>query len=721
MIGGFVKLLNAQDVPENEEKKELTEKKKEETKGNKLVLEKEVVSSSRIDQTPFQSPLALTIVEKKEIVEKAGRTPAEILMYKPGIWIQKTGHQGGAPVLRGFMGNQVVYLFDGIRRNTAGIFGGPNGFLQTIDALDVDKIEVVRGPGSVLYGSDAIGGVINVISNEEPIFTDKWSFGGRSYAQFRSADQEKSGRQEIHVSNKKFFLFGGITSRDIDDLEGGHGVSIQTPSGSREFNWDLQTDYLIAPDHVIEAFAQSYDRPSGSRFDRPTQKSNANREMYGLRYFGKEIGFINELQTTTYYHNQESLTDSPNFDSASKESTIGFEVQAKSTIKDTVNLVYGIHYHQDNIDASDPQNGTEETNVKWQNPALFVLSEYQVTDRLKIDLGLRWDQFSLKSHAPDVSDLDQTVQDAIASGAFALKDLNLDASANALTGGLGATFGITEHINLVAHIGKAFRAPNKSDELEFGQFTFGFNVPTTNIKPESSWTYEIGTKAQYESFSAGFNTYYTVVQDGIISEPGTFNGLTYIDVNGNGVEDSDERVYRKSNSKDKIVAYGVEFESNWYIPTNWTEAIFRDNFLSVYTNFSVAQGKNKGTNEPLDRGFPLNGLFGLRIENDRDAQKRVWWVSVETWLVSDFHKIPSGRFNADPAFLNNPQDSKSGLIRPDGMPGFGIINLHGGVKVYEGSTVTFGVENIYDKNYRMKDSRMDAPGINFILGLEVIF
>lgn len=680
-----------------------------------------VVVATRRPEDPFDIPRSVNVIDERRLLERGARTAAEALRYQPGIWVQKTGHVGGAPIIRGFMGNQVIYLFDGVRRNTASLFAGPNSYLQTVDELDIDRIEVVRGPGSVLYGSDAIGGAIDVTTNELPLFPVEAETGLRSYSRVASADRELSSRLEGYVAGPELFVAVGGTYRSIDDLEGGRGVGLQEPSSWRERNWDAQVDWLVDPDSTLELFFQDYSRPRATRYDRPDQISTADRELLGLRYESHDLPFAERVELTLYHQDQRDTLDATFFDSLAEDRTIGFDAQATSDVSDTVSVTWGVHVHRDESESSDPQSGTADPDVEWINPAVFALTQWQASERLRFDLGLRWDSFALESDSPGFANLPAEIQDAILNGAFSEDDLELDQDDDALTGGLGAVYSLTEETNVFAHVGRAFRAPNKSDLLSYGQFTFGFEVPTPDVEPESSWTYELGVRHEERDFAAELVGFYTEVDDAIVNEPGTFNGESFIDVNGNGIEDPAEQVFLNTNSSGTVRAYGAELTARQYLPRDWVDGLVGENEVSCYGNASWIYGEDTGTDEPLDRAYPANLVFGVRLEDSRVVAERDWWVELETWWVRHFDRIPSTRLG-DPAFLNDPQDASSGLLGGDGtVPGFALFNLRGGLRVTANATLYLGLENFTDEDYRVKDSRIDGPGINFIVGLDVAF
>jgi len=686
------------------------------------VLPEVVVIATRYPSAAQDVPRSVTVIDEEELRERAPRTVAEALRYQPGIWVQKTGHLGGAPIIRGFMGNQVVYLFDGIRRNTASLFAGPNSFLQNIDAMDVDRIEVIRGPGSVLYGSDAIGGVVNVISNEDLGFSEALNWGGRMLGRYGSADQETSSRVEGFLTSPDFNLFLGGTRRNFQDLESGRGGGVQTPSSWFEHNWDGQMGWNLGNDQRLDFFVQSFSRPEGRRFDKPNWVQQNDRDMYNLRYQGEDLAFADSVQANAWYHSQRNFIDEAFWDSDSVDRTVGVDLQAVSALGSDLLVTWGFTAYRDDVQKSNPQSGTEDPRVDWLDTALFGLAEWAVVEDVDLSLGLRVDRFNLDSTAPPFDRLDPNVQAAINNGSLSLADLNLDRTDTAITGGLGVDWDLTDVVTVYSHIGRAFRAPNKADMLSFGAFTFGFNVPSPDLQPESSWTYELGVKAQTQDSAVALAGYLTTVSDGIISQPGTFNGSSFIDLNGNGMEDSGEQVYQKVNSPDDIVVRGIELQLVQYLPESWVRSVLDHGAVSIYGNFTWMRGKDKGTGEPLDRGIPTNALLGLRWEDSRIPALQRWWLSLESWMVDSFDRIPTSRYS-DGAFYTDPQDpGNSSFLAPGPrVPGFTVFSLRGGVRLSENANLTVGIENLTNELYRVKDSRIDAPGTNVVAALEVRF
>jgi iron complex outermembrane receptor protein/hemoglobin/transferrin/lactoferrin receptor protein len=114
----------------------------------------------------FDTPEAVSVLTQKQLLQNAPRSTPEALMGLPGVWVQKTNHGGGSPFIRGLTGQQTLILIDGIRLNNATFRSGPNQYFNTIDPQSIAQIEVLRGSGSVQYGSDALGGVVHVLTKK---------------------------------------------------------------------------------------------------------------------------------------------------------------------------------------------------------------------------------------------------------------------------------------------------------------------------------------------------------------------------------------------------------------------------------------------------------------------------------------------------------------------------------------------------------------------------
>jgi outer membrane cobalamin receptor len=210
-----------------------------------LDLNEVIFTGKKMKSNVFNTAESISILNSKSLSLNSQRNTPELLNEAPGVFIQKTNHGGGSAFLRGLTGNQVLYLIDGIRINNAITRYGPNQYLNTIDRFSIDRLEIVRGSGSVLFGSDAIGGVINMLSINPDIKQQK-AFSGKISTRLGSNNLEESLNGRISYKNKESWLTSGITTRSFGDLIGGKNTKLQHPSGYDEFCYDIKTNIQIS-------------------------------------------------------------------------------------------------------------------------------------------------------------------------------------------------------------------------------------------------------------------------------------------------------------------------------------------------------------------------------------------------------------------------------------------------------------------------------------------
>ena len=214
-----------------------------------------VVTAQRYETPTFERPEALTVLSSRDLARNALRSTPEVLEGQSGVFIQKTNHGGGSPFVRGLTGQQTLLLVDGIRLNNATFRSGPNQYLNTLDPFLLDRVEIARGSGSVQYGSDALGGTINVLTST-PDFSDSPAFHGSVVGKLASGGMEKSGRLALGVSGPKAAVQGGFSYRNFGDLVGGKGIGKQIPTGYDQYSFDLKSLFQLSPSLRLTAAVQ---------------------------------------------------------------------------------------------------------------------------------------------------------------------------------------------------------------------------------------------------------------------------------------------------------------------------------------------------------------------------------------------------------------------------------------------------------------------------------
>src|SRR5687768_7461000 len=201
-------------------------------------LDEVVITAQRSKQKELFIPYSVQSINKGYLKNFGPRTTPEALMGINGVFIQKTNHGGGSPFVRGLTGNQTLILIDGIRLNNSTFRYGPNQYLNTIDAYTINRIEVAKGTGSVQYGSDALGGVMQVFT-KEPSFSQtdkKWK--GKAVTKYMTRNMEKSVRGEGEYNAQKMAAMVGSTYRDFGCFVGCDSTAKQSPSGYKSFAVD---------------------------------------------------------------------------------------------------------------------------------------------------------------------------------------------------------------------------------------------------------------------------------------------------------------------------------------------------------------------------------------------------------------------------------------------------------------------------------------------------
>lgn len=173
-----------------------------------------VITANRFGSVGINTPEAIKVADELSIRESQLRTAPEALSLTPGVFVQKTNHGGGSPFVRGLTGNQTLLLLDGVRLSNSTTRYGPNQYFNTIDVFSIEKMEVLRGSGSVQYGSDAIGGTIQAFSHRLST-TDESLWGSSLLTRFATHGMEHSIRGGVSYSNNRIALRSGITWRNF--------------------------------------------------------------------------------------------------------------------------------------------------------------------------------------------------------------------------------------------------------------------------------------------------------------------------------------------------------------------------------------------------------------------------------------------------------------------------------------------------------------------------
>lgn len=631
------------------------------------------VSVTKNSLPGFLQSASISYLSERNIQENVSRSMAEVMTTTAGVWVQKTNHGGGSPFIRGLTGNYTLLLVDGIRLNNSTFRYGPNQYFNTISPFSVSAVEVLRGAGSTLYGSDAIGGTIN-INTISPSFEQERKIYGSVGGQFMSRGMEYTGNTELGGNFGKFAYILNGTIRDFGDIYAGKGLGYEAPSGYSEKDLFFKGLWQISDKQKFTFNYQWLRQDTVPRYDKVALKDykyyNFTLQQQLLTYvrFDQEwLGspFKNFQFTASFQQsNEERDTRKNDFPINKNErddvSTLGLNAILNVLFFKKIESVFGGDFYYDWINSSrkleNVETGQDSTFSRGLYPdgatsftTAFYNSNLYKINRWTFQLGWRYNFTSNRAEDDMFGDLGLATSSLIGNGSINYKFNNN---------------------SLYATVNTGFRAPNINDISSLGDFDYGVEVPARDLKPEKSTNYELGYKLATKSFNMNVAGFYTKIRDLIDRVPVTYNGDSLI--NGS-------QVYTKANVGQAFVT-GFEMDFETIVVTNF----------SIFGNMTYTYGHNVTKDEPFRRIPPLFGDLSLRYG------KKGYYVILQALAAGKQDRLSAG-------------DIDDHRIPDGGTPGWFVLNLKGGYK-WKWITVNLAFNNIFNEPYRMHGSGVDGLG-----------
>ncbi len=672
-------------------------------------LEPFVVTPTRGPRRLEQAPSLTSLITAADILEEQPRTLPEALDELPGVMVQKTGHGQGSPFIRGFTGFRNLLLIDGIRLNNSVFRDGPNQYWNTIDPYSIDRLEVVKGPGSVLYGSDAIGGTVNVLTTGPLLAGEGLHVGGRGFYRLSTAERSHTYRGSVEiVQDGTVGLLVGGTFRDYGDLETGRGRLPRT--GYEELDFDAKLEWridegvrlVVAHQRVdIDDAWRTHRTVFGRSFagttlgDEQRRVLDQNRDLTYAQLRAEDLGgAIDSAVVSLSYQTQAEQRDRVRADG--RRDVQGFDVDTigvwaqLGSVTPIGRLTWGVEWYRDEVDSfrTDFAPDGSISAVRIQGPVAddatydlvgaYVQNEIPIGEDLDLFLGGRWTW--ARADAGRVQDPETGDPTSITEDFDALVG-----SARAVWTPAG-----TEGLGFFGGVSQGFRAPNLSDLTRLDTARSDeIETPAPGLEPERFLAFEGGVRYRTDTFAAEAAYYRTEIDDLIIRQP-----------TGNLVEGDREVTKRNSGSG---FVQGVELGASWELHRGWTLGGSLSWMEGEVDTFPTSDAVL--VREPLSRLMPTTGRVSLRW----DAPDRRFWVEGLATLAETQDELSSRDI------------SDTQRIPPGGTPGYAVYTLRGGWRADHGLTVTAALENLTDEDYRIHGSGVNEPGINFILGVEVRF
>lgn len=684
-----------------------------------ITIKEMVVTANRgaAESERFELSTALSFVKPEVADISRGIVAADLLRDVAGVHVQQTSAGQGAVILRGLVGNQVLLLVNGIPLNNGTYRDGPGQYLATIDPETIERIEVIRGPASVLYGSDAQGGVVNVITRSHPfVGLRSVRFSGHA----TSANSGVRGRFSTGwVGTKWSFAFGGALS-NAGDLRAGGGLGRQDPTGFSTGGLDAEVAYDDNDKHSLRAVVQHFEMDDVPRYDRYVNFRATNpelgrdaehvfdpqtRQLAFTRYtFKPRTNLVRQIEATASLNIQrEGRTRIRLLDSGEPDSmqtrwrddvyTPGFSVVGTSGFlfgTRALALTWGADFYHDELNSSGVRenlnsaapgvalfrqtasgtipSGRFPDGAKADRAGIFLSGETQVVQRLTVSAGLRWSWF--RNEANVGTNL----------GGF------VENTSSDLTGQLGIVYAPAREWRLAFRLAEGFRAPNLYDLTNVGPVPGGIAVPNPDAIPERSLSTELGIR--YSGMRGAFDlTFYrTEIDDFIDRTIGGFQGDTLF---------QGERVFQGRNVGTARVV-GVE-----------GEGIVRFGQFEARGTLLYSRGEQEdpsGVEEPMSKIPPLGGNATLRWTSDDNR----FWIEYAFRWATEQDRLGS-------------RDLRDNRIPDGGTPGYAVQGIGATATIVPRRlTLSAGVGNLTDELYRTHASGVDAAGRHVWVGMTAV-
>ena len=706
-------------------------------------LQEFVVSGNRWQQLAGTLPVKASRITFEEGNASNPQTAADLLGLTGEVFIQKSQYGGGSPMIRGFSANRLLYSVDGVRMNNA-IFRSGN--LQNVISLDpfaTESTEVLFGPGSVNYGSDAIGGVMLFNTLRPRLSNGKGvSFFGSSTVRTATASGERSAHLHVGAGWRKIALLTSCTFSDYGDLEQGlygpdkyimpyivvpeygpSGVNDrimpnsdrrkQTPSSYSQRNFMQKVLYAPCDDWTFE-YAFHYSKTSEyARYDRH-QRMRGGKPRYAEWDYGPQKWVMNHL--TAAHSDGGLLYDkmrldlalqrfeesriSRNFGSTDRE-TQSEKVDAWSANLDFMKnvhasaLSYGVEWVQNNVHSTGVRSNvaTDERSAmpsrypsaRWYSYGAYANWQWHINNSVNIATGVRYNHYIIKS---DFSTAGYTVP-------FAPEQRS---EAGSLSGNVGVNWHIGEGWLLRANYARGFRVPNVDDMGKLFDSADGcVTVPNPALKPEYADNVEVGAARNIGNYDNGLHidvtAYCTWLDDAIVRRDYTFNGSATMEYGGG------ECRVQALQTAARAYVFGVQGALQLRVMRNYY----------AKGNVNYQRGREElddGTTSPSRHAAPLFGRAAVGWDNGM--------LCVEAYTA----------FQAECAAGDMPQEEKekTEIYALDAAgnaysPAWVTVNLRASYEFTEGLTVNTTLENIADRRYRPYSCGISAPGRNFTVSL----
>lgn len=701
--------------------------------------ERIVVSVSKWDEEQRSVSRQITVVSAQDVRADNPQTAADLLSTTGEVYVQKSQAGGGSPRLRGFAANNVLMVIDGIRLNNAIYRSGNLQNIIQIDPNSLERTEVLFGPGSVQYGSDALGGVIT-FQTHQPRYSDTIvRYHGSSMLRFSSATNEKTVSSDLEIQGDGLASYTAVTFSDFGDVISGGTFNPQVPdfgrrdwfvtrlngidtqvvntnplcqvySGYNQINVLERLRVNISESWNMNALLMFTTSSNIPRYDRLVDlrtQNDVSRPRNAEWYYGPQLLSLNavtlngtnvsswadDLAVTASYQWYEESRHSRPFQSPwlrnqhERVSILSINADARLRIghpKYERDVYYGIEVSHQGVTSTAYESNIVTTIVR---PVTTRYPDGGSTYDTYAGYGmLRWGFTESLSISAGIRATSIALGSAFSDTTlFRLPFTRIEMHPSALTGSIGATWLPAERLAVHANVASGFRAPNVDDAAKvFDSEPGRIVVPNPLLGPVYVTTVEAGIELEFaEDWTFTTNAYRSWLQDAMEQRPYRLNGQDTIEFNG--VPSEVNALQNVGRGKIEGVSVGIRGD------------VTPD--LSFVTTATYTSGRDLTYDVPLEHVVPA---FGMAQLSWRPSRELVLTALVEwsaAWLESEISPADRPLVN-----INFP---------PGGLPSWTVAHVRASYSPLSWLTMQGAIENMLDLQYRTAGSGISAPGRNF--------
>ncbi len=686
----------------------------------------------------------IDVVSAQRIAQINAQNTGDLLINTGNVFVQKSQQGGSSPVIRGFEASRVLLVVDGIRMNNAIYRAGHLQNVITVDQNMLERVEVLYGPASTVYGSDALGGVVHLRTKQPKLSLNNKAFAtGSAFTRYSSANDEKTGHFDLSLGWKRFAWlqsynysgFGDLkmggnypdaypnfgrrsqyvtTINGIDSIVTNPNDKVQRFSGYKQ--WDITQKLLFQQNENISHTLnlQLSNSTNVPRYDRLQDVRNGTLR-FAEWYYGpqqrqlaayelninKPGGLDNFRTIASYQHIEESRhqRDYRRYDRLDNRfedlDVFALTVDARK-LWGANELTFGVDGQYNDVTSTafrkNIQTGAisklDSRYPNGDNRAAYygVYAQHLLkfgNGKFVLNDGLRLQGVSIRSTIADNS-------------FFNFPFTKIEQNNFAATGNIGLIYMPDQKLRVTLGLSSGFRAPNIDDLsriFESNTASRQIIVPNPDIKPEYTYNADLGlSQTIADKVRFEITGFYTLFRNAIALAPYQLNGQDSILYNG-----SRSKVFANQNVN-KAHLYGFN--------AALTVDIIKQLRFNSTVNYTYGRLKpGKSAEVPLDHIPPVFGRTGISYTNKRFSGEA--YAIYNGWKrIKDYN--PSGEDNAQYA-------------TPEGTPSWITLNFKSSVTLHKNLTLQLGVENIWDRNYRYFASGFSAPGRNWIVALRSNF